>query len=144
MAGAVRLKRVYDPAAPEDGTRVLVDRVWPRGMKREALRLDHWLRELAPSTALRRWFAHEPERWPAFRERYRQELAGAPEVLGQLLACCRRGDVTLLYAARDRDHNQAVVLREVLLEALTAEQADAEPASSPCYGRDFPGYFGEE
>lgn len=144
MVGAVRLKRVYEPVEPADGTRVLVDRVWPRGVKREALHLDHWLRELAPSTALRRWFGHDPQRWPAFRDRYRQELASVPEALGRLLACCRRGDVTLLYAARDQDHNQAVVLREVLLEELAAEQADAEPASSPCYGRDFPGHFGEE
>jgi uncharacterized protein YeaO (DUF488 family) len=111
---AVFLKRVYDPPAAADGKRVLVDRVWPRGVTKDAAKLDLWLKDVAPSTALRKWFGHDPARWPAFRERYRAELADNPalDVLKTLVRTEKR--VTLLYAARDTQHNQAVVLHELL------------------------------
>lgn len=110
---ALRLKRVYDPPAPEDGLRVLVDRLWPRGLSREASRVDCWLKQVAPSAELRRWFGHDPERWPAFREHYEAELAGNP-ALEELRALLRGQALTLLFAARDPARNNAVVLRDVL------------------------------
>ena len=113
---AVALKRVYEPAEPEDGTRVLVDRLWPRGLRKDKADLDLWAKDIAPSNALRRWFAHKPERWEEFDKRYRAELA-APEAQPQveaLRAMSRKGRVTLLYAARDESMNNAVVLRDYL------------------------------
>jgi uncharacterized protein YeaO (DUF488 family) len=112
----IRIKRVYEPPAPEDGYRVLVDRLWPRGLKREDAAIDSWRRELAPSTELRRWFGGEDATWPEFARRYRKELA-TPEAaasLADLRARARAGAVTLLYAKRDRQENNAVVLRDVL------------------------------
>lgn len=114
----IRMKRIYDPVAPDDGTRVLVDGMWPRGVRKAEARLDLWCRKAAPSPGLRKWFRHDPARFDAFAERYRAELAGAPEALEPLLEAARAGRVTLLFAARNRDHNHAVVLREVLREAL--------------------------
>ena len=111
----IGLKRVYDPADPEDGSRVLVDRVWPRGIRREALAAELWLREAAPSSELRRWFNHDPERWAEFARRYRAELDDRPETVRQLLALAANRGLTLLYSARDREHNQAVALRDYLL-----------------------------
>lgn len=113
-AGGVRRKRVYEPPSPEDGVRVLVDRVWPRGLSKEKAAADHWLKEVAPSTALRRWFSHDPERWAEFRRRYRAELARRPAALDELRRLVRASTVTLLFGARDADHNQAVVLQELL------------------------------
>jgi uncharacterized protein YeaO (DUF488 family) len=114
---AVFLKRIYDPPATADGKRVLVDRVWPRGVTKDEAKLDLWLKDVAPSTALRKWFGHDPARWPAFRERYRLELADNP-ALDTLKTLARaKGRLTLLYAARDTQHNQAVVLRELLAAA---------------------------
>lgn len=133
MTERIALKRIHDPAGPADGTRVLVDRIWPRGVRKADAALDHWYREVAPSTELRKWFGHDPERWPEFRRRYRSELAQAPEALRALMALCRRGPVTLLFGARDREHNQAVVLREVLLEELAEEDAPRPPSSPVCY-----------
>ena len=114
----VRIKRAYAPASREDGTRVLIDRLWPRGVTKERLALDLWLKEAAPSDSLRRWFGHKPERWESFATRYRAELAQHPDVLEVLEDLCRRGPVTLVYGARDEQRNDAVVLRE-LLEART-------------------------
>lgn len=114
---SVFLKRAYDPATRTDGERVLVDRLWPRGLSRDAARIDLWLKAVAPSTELRKWFGHDPERWPEFRKRYRAELTKDPEsaeALRALRALCRKGKVTLVYGARDEAHNQAVVLRQVL------------------------------
>lgn len=110
----VRLKRAYEPPAPGDGARVLVDRVWPRGVTRAQLEIDAWMRDLGPSDALRRWFGHDPARWDAFRRRYMEELAAKSELLDQLAALAGHGTVTLVYSARDPAHNQAVVLKEVL------------------------------
>lgn len=133
MSDEVHLKRIQQPPAGDDGMRILVDRLWPRGVRKADARLDRWMRELAPSTELRKWFGHEPERWEEFRCRYRDELAAVPNALAELLDLCRRGRVTLLFAARDTGHNQAVVLREVLLAELAAERAPNEPASPVCY-----------
>jgi len=110
----VRLKRAYDPPETADGYRVLVDRLWPRGVKREQARLDEWARELAPSAELRRWFGHDPERFDEFRRRYRGELAAHEEKLADLRRRARDGTVTLVYGARDTEHNDAVVLAELL------------------------------
>jgi uncharacterized protein YeaO (DUF488 family) len=114
VAGAVRIKRVYDPAEPADGYRVLIDHVWPRGVSRERARLDEWARELAPSDGLRRWFGHTPERFEEFRSRYRTELEAHADKLEELRSRAHTSPVTILYAARDRDHNNAVVLAELL------------------------------
>ena len=111
----IGLKRVYDPADPEDGSRVRVDRVGPRGVSREALAAELWLREAAPSTEQRRWFNHDPERWAEFARRYRAELDDRPETVRQLLALAADRGLTLLYSARDREHNQAAALRDYLL-----------------------------
>jgi uncharacterized protein YeaO (DUF488 family) len=110
----VWLKRAYDPATPQDGTRILVDRLWPRGVKKEDAAIDRWLKEIAPSSELRQWFGHDPERWERFRERYRAELDETPEVVDELVEEVRKGRVTLVFAARDRGHAHARVLKEVL------------------------------
>ncbi|WP_217915605.1 DUF488 domain-containing protein [Miltoncostaea marina] len=114
----IRLKRAYEPPAASDGRRVLVDRVWPRGLAREAARLDDWARDLAPSAGLRRWFGHDPDRFAGFRERYVEELRACRSQLADLRRTARRGTLTLVYSARDADHNQAVVLAEVLRRGL--------------------------
>lgn len=114
----VRIRRAYDGPRRGDGFRVLVDRVWPRGVRKEDLELDAWWRDLAPSTGLRQWFGHDPERWEAFQRRYFEELDAAGEPVERLLERARRGRVTLLYGARDTRHNQAVALRRYLEEAL--------------------------
>jgi uncharacterized protein YeaO (DUF488 family) len=110
----IAIKRVYEPAARADGYRVLVDRLWPRGLKKEDAKIDLWLREAAPSTQLRRWFNHDPARWDAFCRRYRGELHDKADVLAPLNRRARKGRVTLLYSARDEQHNQAVVLSAYL------------------------------
>jgi uncharacterized protein YeaO (DUF488 family) len=114
MALDVRTKRIYDDPEPGDGYRVLVDHVWPRGISRERAALDEWARELAPSDALRRWFGHVPERFAEFRERYRGELAAHGTELDELRSRARSGPLTVVYAARDRDHNNGVVVAELL------------------------------
>jgi uncharacterized protein YeaO (DUF488 family) len=113
---AVGLKRVYEPRARGDGYRVLVDRVWPRGISKEKAAVDQWAKELAPSTGLRKWFGHDPTRWREFRSRYRLELKASADALADLRARCKRQRVTLVYSAKDERHNQAVVLRELLVE----------------------------
>ncbi len=115
----VRLKRAYEKPARNDGTRVLIDRLWPRGVRKADAELDQWAKELAPSTALRKWFGHDPARWPEFRRRYTEEIRQHPDLLNQLRALARKGTVTLVYSARDEAHNDAVVLRELLLGRKT-------------------------
>jgi uncharacterized protein YeaO (DUF488 family) len=110
----VRLKRAYDAAMASDGYRVLIDRLWPRGVAREKAHLDEWARELAPSAGLRRWFGHDPERFAQFRLRYSEELAAHEPKLHELRQRARNGTLTLVYGARDTEHNDAVVLAEVL------------------------------
>lgn len=107
-------KRVYDPAAPTDGHRVLVDRLWPRGLTKARARVDEWLKEIAPSTELRQWFHKDPSRWAEFKSRYRHELADHTEAVAHLRALARKGRVTLLYGARDPERNHAVTLMEFL------------------------------
>ena len=112
----VRLKRAYEPAEPVDGYRVLVDRLWPRGVSKERAHLDEWARDLAPSAELRTWFGHDPEKWEQFERRYRAELAAHGEKLDELRRRAREGALTLVYGARDEEHNDAVVLAELLRE----------------------------
>ena len=112
----LKIKRAYEPPEPVDGRRLLVERLWPRGMKKEALAADAWVKEVAPSTELRQWFGHRPERWDEFRRRYRDELAADPEAWAPILDAANRGPVTLLYSAHDTEHNGARVLREYLAE----------------------------
>ena len=114
MSTKIRLKRVYDPAEDGDGYRVLVDRIWPRGLAKAKAGIDQWMKEIAPTTELRKWFGHDPARWNEFRDRYTAELEDKPDLLDELRARARRGPVTLLYAAHDPDHNNAVVLAERL------------------------------
>lgn len=114
--GRVQIKRIYEPAARSDGFRVLVDRLWPRGISKERAAIDRWMKEVAPSSELRRWFGHDPKRWDRFQERYRAELREHGPELAELRSCARKGTVTLLFAARDVEHNEAVVLKEALLK----------------------------
>ncbi|MGY6278237.1 DUF488 domain-containing protein [Methylomonas sp. MgM2] len=108
----IRIKRVYEPAEPQDGRRVLVDRLWPRGLTKEQAHIDLWLKGIAPSTELRQWFGHNPERWEAFKERYLAELKDNPEPIQRLKEELDKGKVTLVYAAKDEQHNHALVILE--------------------------------
>jgi uncharacterized protein YeaO (DUF488 family) len=110
----VRIKRIYEPAAKSDGYRVLVDRLWPRGIKREQAAIDEWAREVAPSQELRHWFGHDPQRYDEFRRRYAQELEAHEQELEQLRKQARKGTLTLLFGARDTEHNNAAALAELL------------------------------
>jgi uncharacterized protein YeaO (DUF488 family) len=114
MAGTFHIKRIYDLPAADDGARVLVDRVWPRGISKQAARLTAWHKEVAPSSALRKWFGHDPQRWNEFQARYRAELDANATALQPLYELQKHGRVTLLYGARDEQHNQARVLAEYL------------------------------
>ena len=105
------LKRVYEPVASTDGTRFLVERLWPRGIKKTALQMDAWLKDVAPSTALRRWFGHDPKKWTEFRRRYFHELTANADVIEPIIKAARRGRVTLLYSSHDEEHNNAVALK---------------------------------
>lgn len=111
----IQTKRVYEPAHPQDGFRVLVDRVWPRGKTKEQVRADLWLKDVAPSTALRKWFNHDRSKWEAFKNRYYAELDANPQAVTRLLEKAAEGRLTLLFSARDVDYNQAVALKEYLL-----------------------------
>jgi uncharacterized protein YeaO (DUF488 family) len=110
----IRLKRVYDKASSEDGRRFLIERLWPRGIKKSALRMDAWLKEVGPSTSLRKWFGHDEKKWDEFRHRYFSELEKKPEIWGEILQAARRGRVTLIYSSHDTEHNNAVALKEFL------------------------------
>lgn len=112
----IRLKRAYDKAAGNDGKRVLVDGMWPRGVRKEDAAIDEWLKPIAPSSELRKWFAHDADKWSEFRKRYKKELASGEQkqCLDELRSYYRKGRVTLVYAARDEEHNNAVVLKELL------------------------------
>jgi uncharacterized protein YeaO (DUF488 family) len=110
----IRLKRAYEPPSPEDGMRVLVDRLWPRGLTKSEATIDRWLKEVAPSSELRRWFGHDPTKWEEFRRSYAAELSGRAGLVSELRKAAQGGRLTLVYSARDEQHNQAVVLRDVL------------------------------
>ena len=125
----IRTRRIYDPPTARDGTRILVDGLWPRGISKQQARLDGWWRKLAPSKELRQWFAHDPSRWEGFKERYFAELDAKQEALSALAETSRDGRLTLLFAARDPVHNNAVALREYLLRAskMAVEEIGEEP-----------------
>ena len=108
------MKKVYDPYAKADGKRVLVDRLWPRGLKKEDAKLDLWLKDIAPSDTLRKWFSHEPAKWQEFKKRYRKELEDRQDMIEDLRKEARKGTVTLLFAAKDSERNNAVALKEVI------------------------------
>jgi len=110
----IRIKRAYEPSARGDGRRLLVERLWPRGMRKEALLLDAWVKDVAPSTQLRKWFSHRVDRWKEFQRRYRRELSAHRDAWSPILEASRRGTVTLVYSAHDPEHNAAVVLRDYL------------------------------
>jgi uncharacterized protein YeaO (DUF488 family) len=110
----IKLKRAYDPASQTDGTRLLVERLWPRGLSKEKLKLDGWIREVAPTTELRKWFGHDPAKWRQFRIRYFRELDSEPESWRSIVSLARQGTVTLVYSSHDEEHNNAVALREYL------------------------------
>ena len=110
----IKLKRAYDSASKDDGIRFLVERLWPRGVHKTALRLDAWLKDVAPSTELRRWFSHDPSKWREFQRRYSAELNAKPEALEPILDANRRGHVTLVYSSHDKEHNNAVALAAYL------------------------------
>jgi len=110
----IKLKRVYDPYADSDGKRILVDRLWPRGIKKEDARIDHWLKDIAPSDELRKWFSHDPAKWEEFKKRYRKELEDRQEIIRDLRTEARRKTVTLLFAAKDTERNNAVALKEII------------------------------
>jgi uncharacterized protein YeaO (DUF488 family) len=112
----VQIKRIYEAASAHDGARILVDRVWPRGITKEQAGLTLWLKEIAPSTRLRQWFNHDPDRWAQFQHEYAQELDGNDEAVSQLVTLCAEGPVTLLYGARDPEHNNALALQRYLRE----------------------------
>lgn len=112
----IRLKRAYDTPHPDDGVRILVERLWPRGVSREKAALDHWVKDIAPSPELRKWYGHVPEKWPEFQERYRTELAANGEAVTELREISADGPVTFIYAAKDEIRNSATVLREYLLD----------------------------
>ena len=114
-ASNIKLKRAYEPAAANDGSRVLIDRLWPRGISKEDAALFLWLKDVAPSTELRNWFGHDPARWREFQGRYADEIQQHPDAFQQLRDLAQKGLVTLVYAARDEEHNDAVVLRSLLL-----------------------------
>jgi uncharacterized protein YeaO (DUF488 family) len=112
----VRIKRVYEQPDKQDGTRILVDRLWPRGLTKEKASVALWLKEIAPSTELRKWFGHDPDKWKVFETRYRAELAKNEQLLSLLRQEMAKGPVTLLYGAKDQEHNEAVVLQKYLME----------------------------
>lgn len=113
----IKIKRVYDPPAPDDGPRLLVERLWPRGMKKDSFQMNAWLKEAAPSTELRRWFSHDPEKWDEFQRRYKEELRHHPEAVQPIRAAAREGNVTLLISTRDAEHNSALILKQYLRNA---------------------------
>jgi len=110
----LKIKRAYDPFSPGDGRRILVDRLWPRGIRKEEARIDEWLKDLAPSETLRKWFAHDPAKWREFSRRYRNELQDKADIIAALRSEAKKGTVTLLFAAKDTEHNNAVVLMEII------------------------------
>lgn len=112
----LRLKRAYKQPAADDGVRILIDRLWPRGLSKAEVAADRWMKDIAPSTELRRWFGHDPEKWPEFRRRYGEELRQHPELLDEIRSLAKEDTVTLVFSARDEEHNDAVVLKETLLQ----------------------------
>lgn len=132
----IDIKRVYAPAQEEDGFRILVDRVWPRGVSKDKLQADLWLKDAAPSTALRKWFGHDRAKWVQFQQRYFAELDEKPEVIRQLLDLAEKQKVTLLFAARDTEYNQAAALKTYLLSVAEKEQSPRQSSAGEKPGGD--------
>ena len=129
-AGQVKLKHVCEPASADDGVRILVDRLWPRGVKKADAAIDQWIKDIAPSTALRKWFGHDPARWAEFRARYAVEVHEHPEQFERLRALASQGQITLVYSAHDEVHNDAVALRSLLLgRQMKRERTAVKPAA---------------
>jgi len=128
--GKILVKRVYEPAAKSDGFRLLVDRLWPRGLSKENASIDLWLRDIGPSTALRKWFNHDPARWAEFQRRYDAELKEKATLLAAIKEHAKTKPVTLLYSAKDEQHNQAVALRSFLLKRPSTRQPDTRSTQS--------------
>jgi uncharacterized protein YeaO (DUF488 family) len=110
----VKIKRVYDPVSPDDGKRILVDRLWPRGIKKEKAQIDEWLKEISPSNELRKWYSHDPAKWAEFKKRYKKELAEKSELLKKIKAEAKKQTVTLLFSTKELELNNAVALKEIL------------------------------
>lgn len=110
----IKIKRIYDPASPKDGKRILIDRLWPRGIKKDDAKIDEWLKDIAPSNELRQWFSHDPSKWEEFKRRYKKELKNKSEMLEMIREKAKISTITLLFAAKDIEHNNAVVLKEIL------------------------------
>jgi len=121
-ASHLRLKRAYEPVVSDDGVRILIDRLWPRGLRKADAALSDWVKDIAPSTELRQWFGHDPERWPEFQRRYRAELQQHTQELDRIRALAKTQTVTLVYSAHDEEHNDAIVLKKVLLEKTSDPQ----------------------
>lgn len=126
----ITVKRAYDPISRADGTRVLVERLWPRGLSKAKLHVDAWLKEVGPSTDLRKWFGHDPDKWDEFRKRYRRELDSRPDAWQAIVSAARRGPVTLVYSSHDTEHNNAVALQDYL-EAKKRRSPRAAAADGP-------------
>ncbi len=124
----ITVKRVYDPVSRNDGTRFLVERLWPRGVSKAKLRDVAWIKEVGPSTELRKWFGHDPDKWDEFRRRYRRELTSRPEAWRPIASKARRGKVTLVYSSHDTEHNNAVALQEFLRQKLRPRTRRRPPA----------------
>jgi uncharacterized protein YeaO (DUF488 family) len=117
----LKIKRVYDPPSPEDGKRILVDRLWPRGIRKEAAAIDEWLKEIAPTTELRKWYGHDPVKYEEFKRRYARELEDKADIIERIKDEARRRTVTLLFSAREMEHNNATVLKEILARMMMHE-----------------------
>lgn len=134
-AGNVKLKRAYEKSAPDDGVRVLIDRLWPRGVRKIDAAVDQWMKDLAPSTGLRKWFDHDPARWEEFQRRYTDEVRQHLDQLEQLRALAGKGTVTLVYSAHDEIHNDAVVLRLLVLRGCPTPRTPRTPSTPPATRR---------
>jgi uncharacterized protein YeaO (DUF488 family) len=118
----ISIKRIYDPPSADDGKRILVDRLWPRGLSKQKAKVDEWLKDVAPTAELRKWYGHDSSKWKEFKKRYKKELSEKDKIIESLIHDALAGKITLLYAARDRMHNNAVVLKEFLLEAAKRDE----------------------
>jgi len=127
---SIKLKRAYDPVSRSDGTRLLVERLWPRGVSKAQLQVDAWLKDAGPSTRLRQWFSHDPEKWPRFRARYFRELDSHPEAWRPIVSAARRGMVTLVYSSHDTQHNNAVALLDYVRARLRSPSASPDPVDT--------------
>ena len=135
----LKVKRAYDPVSRTDGTRLLVERLWPRGLSRAQLHVDAWIKEVSPSTDLRKWFSHDPEKWSGFRTRYFRELDSHPDAWRPIVSAARRGTVTLVYSSHDEQHNNAVALMDYVRAKMRTPSALPEAVETDCARRSQTG-----